>query len=65
MTSPLPFHRQNHMSYNTIEPTVIEEELIRKAINEQLSPEIADIARKEGVDVEDVTHLRLDYKSTL
>jgi hypothetical protein len=60
------------MSYNTIgqyliilEPTVIDEELIRKSINEQLSPDIADIARKEGVDVEDVNALRLDYKSNL
>ncbi|KAI8911701.1 hypothetical protein EDD86DRAFT_224677 [Gorgonomyces haynaldii] len=53
------------MSYNTIEPTVIDEDLIRKAINEQLTLEIADIARKEGVDVEEVTSLRLDYKNIL
>ena len=53
------------MSYNTIEPTVIDEELIRKAINEQLNSEIADIARREGVDAEEVTSLRLDYKSKL
>ena len=51
------------MSYNTIEPTVIDEELIRKAINEQLNPEIAEIARREGVDAEEVASLRLDYKS--
>jgi hypothetical protein len=51
------------MSYATIEPTVIDEDLIRKAINEQISPEIAEIAKKEGIESEEVTHLRLDYKS--
>lgn len=53
------------MSYATIEPTVIDEELIRKAINEQLNPEIADIARREGVAPEEVLSLRLDYKNIL
>ncbi|KAJ3000105.1 Dynein regulatory complex subunit 3 [Globomyces sp. JEL0801] len=51
------------MSYSTIEPTVIDEELIKKAINEQLNPEIAEIAKKEGVDPEEVISLRLDYKN--
>ncbi|KAJ3321556.1 Dynein regulatory complex subunit 3 [Boothiomyces sp. JEL0866] len=51
------------MSFATIEPTVIDEELIRKAINEQLNPEIAEIAKKEGVDPEEVLSLRLDYKN--
>lgn len=53
------------MSYSTIEPTVIDEDLIRKAINDQLNAEIADVAKKEGVSVEDVHTLRLDYKSNL
>jgi hypothetical protein len=53
----------SRMSYTTIEPTVIDEELIRKAINEQLNPEVAEIAKKEGVDPEEVEYLRLDYKS--
>lgn len=47
----------------SIEPAVIDEDLIRKAINEQLDPEIADIAKKEGVAAEEVLTLRLDYKS--
>ena len=51
------------MSYTTIEPTVIDEDLIRKAINEQVNPDIADIAKKEGIEPEEVEHLRLDYKS--
>jgi hypothetical protein len=53
------------MSYTTIEPTVIDDELIRKAINEQLNPEVAEVARKEGVNAEEVTSLRLDYKSMI
>ncbi|KAJ3262588.1 Dynein regulatory complex subunit 3 [Boothiomyces macroporosus] len=53
------------MSFATIEPTVIDEELIRRAINEQLNPEIAEIAKKEGVDPEEVLSLRLDYKNIL
>ncbi|KAI8830849.1 hypothetical protein BC829DRAFT_426505 [Chytridium lagenaria] len=44
------------MSYNTIEPT---------AVNDQVNPEIADIARKEGIDPIEVTALRLDYKNIL
>ena len=52
-------------TYNTIEPTVIDEDLLRKAVNDQVAPEIADIARKEGIDPPDVTSLRLDYKSTV
>nr|KAJ3419777.1 Dynein regulatory complex subunit 3 [Polyrhizophydium stewartii] len=52
-------------NYNNTEPTVIDEELIRKAINEQLNSEIAEIARKEGVEASEVTTLRLDYKNIL
>jgi hypothetical protein len=52
-------------NYNTIEPAVVDEDLQRKAVNEQVSPEIADIARREGIDPLEVTSLRLDYKSTL
>ncbi|KAJ3415179.1 Dynein regulatory complex subunit 3 [Chytridiales sp. JEL 0842] len=51
--------------YNTIEPAVIDEDLQRKAVNEQVSPEIADIARREGIDPLEVTSLRLDYKNIL
>ncbi|KAJ3198692.1 Dynein regulatory complex subunit 3, partial [Dinochytrium kinnereticum] len=53
------------MSYNTIEPTVIDEDLLKKAVNDQVNPEIADIARKEGIDPVEVTALRLDYKNIL
>ncbi|KAH6601697.1 hypothetical protein BASA61_001901 [Batrachochytrium salamandrivorans] len=52
-------------NYNNTEPIVIDEELIRKAINEQIPPEIAEIARKEGIESSQVTALRLDYKNIL
>ncbi|KAI9094323.1 hypothetical protein DFS34DRAFT_243321 [Phlyctochytrium arcticum] len=52
-------------TYNTIEPTVVDEDLLRKAVNEQVSVEVADIARREGIDPADVTSLRLDYKNVL
>jgi hypothetical protein len=48
---------------SSVEPTVIDEDVIRKAINEQINPEIADIAKKEGTEPQEVVHLRLDYKS--
>ncbi|KAJ3088362.1 Dynein regulatory complex subunit 3, partial [Quaeritorhiza haematococci] len=51
------------MSYNSIEPTVIDEDLLRKAMNEQVASEIGDIARKDGIDPLEVSSLRLDYKS--
>ncbi|KAJ3107631.1 Dynein regulatory complex subunit 3 [Phlyctochytrium planicorne] len=53
------------MSYNTVEPTVIDEDLLKKAVNDQVNPEIADIARREGIDPAEVTALRLDYKNIL
>ena len=50
-------------SYNPIEPTVIDEDLLKKASYEQATGDAAEISRKEGIDPPDVTCLRLDYKS--
>lgn len=46
-----------------IEPVVIDEDLLKNAVNDQAPPEVADVARKEGIDFKDVESLRLDYKS--
>ncbi|KAJ3123148.1 Dynein regulatory complex subunit 3 [Nowakowskiella sp. JEL0407] len=46
------------------QPTVIDEDLLRKAVNEQVPVEIAEVARREGIDPFEVTSLRLDYKSS-
>ena len=47
------------MSYNSIEPTVIDEELLKKAVLENAS----EVAKKEGVEHHEVLTLRLDYRS--
>ncbi|KAI9138714.1 hypothetical protein BKA69DRAFT_1090274 [Paraphysoderma sedebokerense] len=53
------------MSYNTIEPAVIDDELLQKAINDQANGEVAEIAKSEGIELSEVTSLRLDYKNVL
>ncbi|XP_064414308.1 dynein regulatory complex subunit 3 isoform X2 [Latimeria chalumnae] len=52
--------------YDTIEPNVIDEEMLLKAVEEQGPKEEAGkIAKKEGIDFNDVTHLRLDFRNIL
>ncbi|KAJ3369772.1 Dynein regulatory complex subunit 3 [Allomyces arbusculus] len=53
------------IAHNVVEPTVIDDELLAKAVNEQASGDAAEIARKEGIDLHEVTCLRLDYKNIL
>ena len=50
--------------YDTIEPSVINEEMLREAVHEQGPKEHAEkIAKEEGLDYIDITKLRLDYRS--
>ena len=50
--------------YDTVEPNVIDDAMLKAAIEEQGPKEEAgQIALKEGIRFEDVTHLRLDFKS--
>lgn len=50
--------------YDTVEPSVIDEEMLMKAVEEQGPKEEAGkIAKAEGMDFADVRALRLDYKS--
>lgn len=50
--------------YDTVEPSVIDEEMLQKAVEEQGPKEEAGkIAKSEGIDFNDVTDLRLDFKS--
>ena len=50
--------------YDTVEPTVIDEALLRECVEEQgPKGEAGKIAKKEGIDFEDVLQLRLDYRS--
>ena len=50
--------------YDTVEPTVIDESLLKQCVEEQgPKGEAGKIAKKEGIDFKDVRELRLDYKS--
>lgn len=50
--------------YDTVEPNVIDEDMLQKAVEEQGPKEEAGkIAKEEGIDFADVQHLRLDFKS--
>ncbi|CAH8662892.1 unnamed protein product [Heterobilharzia americana] len=52
--------------YDTIEPTVIDRQLLHNAVFSLLEKgTISELARQEGVNFENVTHLRLDYKNIL
>lgn len=50
--------------YDTIEPSVINDDMLKAAVEEQGPKEEASkIAQQEGIAFRDVTELRLDYRS--
>jgi len=50
--------------YDTIEPAVIDEQMLKNAVEEQgPKGEAGRIAKQEGIDFADVISLRLDFKS--
>ncbi|KAK3578006.1 hypothetical protein CHS0354_037388 [Potamilus streckersoni] len=52
--------------YDTVEPSVIDEEMLQKAVEDQGPKEEAGkIAKVEGIDFADVKSLRLDFKNIL
>lgn len=52
--------------YDTIEPSVVDDDMLQKAVVEQgPKNEAGKLAREEGIDFSDVTALRLDFKSRL
>ncbi|XP_059139602.1 dynein regulatory complex subunit 3-like isoform X2 [Physella acuta] len=52
--------------YDTVEPSVIDEEMLHKAVEEQgPKDEAGKIAKKEGINFADVLSLRLDFKNIL
>jgi hypothetical protein len=53
----------SNVTHNVVEPTVVDDELLSKAVNEQATGDAAEIARKEGIDFKEVVFLRLDFKS--
>lgn len=51
--------------YDTIEPSVIDEQMLKLGVEEQgPTDEAGRIAKQEGIDFADVSSLRLDFKST-
>ncbi|XP_026064760.1 dynein regulatory complex subunit 3 isoform X2 [Carassius auratus] len=54
------------MNWQQDEPKVIDEEMLKQAIEEQgPQGQAGDISKKEGVQYEDVLQLRLDYRNIL
>ena len=52
--------------YDTIEPSVIDEQMLKDAVEEQgPKGEAGRIAKQEGIDFGDVHSLRLDFKSKI
>lgn len=50
--------------YDTVEPAVIDDVLLKSAIEEQgPQDEAGNVARKDGIFYEEVLSLRLDFKS--
>ncbi|XP_035195647.1 dynein regulatory complex subunit 3 isoform X2 [Oxyura jamaicensis] len=53
------------LSYNSIEPNVIDDEMLQKAIEEQRPEDIVKLAESEGIDFRDVTELQLSFRNIL
>ena len=52
--------------YDTVEPSVIDEDMLQKAVEEQgPKDEAGKIAKAEGIDFGDVESLRLEFKSMI
>ncbi|XP_074867081.1 dynein regulatory complex subunit 3 isoform X2 [Carettochelys insculpta] len=52
--------------YDTIEPNVIDEKMLQKAVEEQgPQEELGQLAKKEGIDYKDVLELQLDFRNIL
>lgn len=50
--------------YDTVEPNVISEALLKKCIKEQgPKGEAGKVANAEGIEFNEIEHLRLDFKS--
>ena len=52
--------------YDTVEPSVVDEEMLQKAVEDQgPKDEAGKIAKEEGIEFKDVEALRLDFKNIL
>ncbi|NWW77186.1 DRC3 protein, partial [Climacteris rufus] len=51
--------------FNNIEPNIIDDEMVHKAIEERLPEDLGDLARGENLNLKAVTELQLSFKSIL
>uniref|UniRef100_A0A8C0BFW4 Dynein regulatory complex subunit 3 n=1 Tax=Buteo japonicus TaxID=224669 RepID=A0A8C0BFW4_9AVES len=51
--------------YNNIEPNIIDDEMVQKAIEEQCPEDIGKLAKREGINLKDVTELQLGFRNIL
>ncbi|KAM6197058.1 dynein regulatory complex subunit 3 [Sarcoramphus papa] len=51
--------------YNSIEPNIIDDEMVQKAVEEQCPEDIGKLAKREGINFKDVTELQLSFRNIL
>ncbi|NXV15601.1 DRC3 protein, partial [Cepphus grylle] len=51
--------------YNNIEPNVVDDEMLQKAIEEQCPEDIGKLAKRTGINFKDVTELELSFRNIL
>ncbi|KAM9222809.1 dynein regulatory complex subunit 3 [Leptosomus discolor] len=51
--------------YNSIEPNVIDDEMVQKAVEEQCPEDIRKLAKRESINFKDVTELQLSFSNIL
>ncbi|NXL90783.1 DRC3 protein, partial [Alectura lathami] len=51
--------------YNSIEPTVIDDDMLQRAVEEQWPEDVWKVARTEGISFKDVTEIQLSFRNIL
>ncbi|XP_063270518.1 dynein regulatory complex subunit 3 [Prinia subflava] len=51
--------------FSNVEPTIIDDEMVQKAIEEKCPEDLGDLARRENINLKVVTELQLSFKSIL
>ncbi|KAJ7403972.1 Dynein regulatory complex subunit 3 [Willisornis vidua] len=51
--------------FNNVEPNIIDDEMVLKAIEEKCPEDLGDLAKGENINFKDVTELQLSFKSIL
>lgn len=49
--------------FSNVEPNIIDDEMVQKAIEEKCPEDLGELARQENVNVKAVTQLQLSFKS--